>query len=169
MHALTAGRMASWPLPENPQAAGEARKHVREQLSVWGLDDLVPTTELLASELVGNVVRHAKGPLRLRLLHSAELICEVSDGSLTMPRIRRATETDEDGRGLQLITALSQRWGTRYTTTGKCIWTEQELPGPNGLPTDAADLATLGTWEFDGDLDALPFAKEDEPGARGRR
>jgi anti-sigma regulatory factor (Ser/Thr protein kinase) len=107
--------MASWPLPEDPQAAGQARRHVREQLSTWGLDDLTSTTELLASELVGNVVRHAKGPVSLRLLHDAELICEVFDGSLTMPRIRRATDTDEGGRGLQLITALSQRWGTRYT------------------------------------------------------
>ena len=86
------------------------------------------TTELLVSELVGNVVRHARGPMRLRLLRGRALICEVSDGSLTTPRIRRAAETDEGGRGLQLVAALSQRWGTRYTATGKCIWTEQPLP-----------------------------------------
>ena len=128
LHALPDDRMASWPLPEGPQAAGEARKLVREQLSDWHLDDLAMTTELLASELVGNVVRHAKGPVRLRLLRSASLVCEVSDGSLTTPRIRRALETDEGGRGLQLISALSQRWGTRYTPTGKSIWTEQTLP-----------------------------------------
>ncbi|MFJ2215178.1 SpoIIE family protein phosphatase [Streptomyces sp. NPDC101062] len=129
VHALATDHMASWPLPSHPQAAGEARKHVREQLAAWGLDELATTTELLVSELVGNVVRHAKGPVRLRLLRSAELVCEVGDGSLTTPRIRRASATDEGGRGLQLITALSQRWGTRYTATGKCIWTEQALPG----------------------------------------
>lgn len=131
LHALTADRMASWPLLDDPKAAGQARRHVRDQLAAWGLDDLAPTTELLASELVGNVVRHAKGPVRLRLLHDSALVCEVFDGSLTMPRIRRATDTDEGGRGLQLITALSQRWGTRYTATGKCIWTEQSLTGPD--------------------------------------
>lgn len=86
------------------------------------------TTELIASELVGNVIRHAKGPIQLRLIRSRSLICEVADGSLTTPHIRRALDTDEGGRGLQLITALSQRWGTRYTSDGKCIWTEQSLP-----------------------------------------
>ena len=135
VHALAADRIASWQLPEDPRAAGQAREHVREQLSVWHLDDLATTTELIVSELIGNVVRHAKGPVQLRLLRSADLICEVSDGSPTTPRVRRASETDEGGRGLQLVSALSQRWGTRYTGSGKCIWTEQALSGfTDGLP-----------------------------------
>ncbi|MBA2810748.1 SpoIIE family protein phosphatase [Streptomyces sp. KM273126] len=165
LHALTEDRMASWPLPEDPKAAGLARRHVREQLSVWGLDELTPTTELLASEMVGNVVRHAKGPMRLRLLHDTRLICEVFDGSLTMPRIRHATETDEGGRGLQLITALSQRWGARYTPNGKCIWTEQTLLGPDGRldrPSDTQDLLFLNPEGFAGDLDALSFESQEQ-------
>ncbi|MGW0708090.1 SpoIIE family protein phosphatase [Streptomyces sp. NPDC002643] len=161
LHALTDDRMASWPLLDDPRAAGQARRHVREQLTEWGLDDLVPTTELLASELVGNVVRHAKGPVRLRLLHGSELTCEVFDGSLTMPRIRRATDTDEGGRGLQLITALSQRWGTRYTPTGKCIWTEQPLTGPDarGHRSESGGPEFLFPMDFDGELDALTFGE----------
>ncbi|MDV9170366.1 SpoIIE family protein phosphatase [Streptomyces sp. W16] len=164
LHALTPDKIASWQLPEDPRAAGQARRHVREQLSTWGLEDLTPTTELLASELVGNVVRHAKGPVSLRLLHGAELICEVFDGSLTMPRIRRATDTDEGGRGLQLITALTQRWGTRYTSTGKCIWTEQALTTSgtrHELPGDALELMFPSVEDFTGDLDSLPFGDED--------
>jgi hypothetical protein len=126
--------MATWPLPEHPKAAGEAREHVRTQLSAWHLDDLSMTTELLASELVGNVVRHARGPIYLRLLRSNVLTCEVSDGSLTTPRIRRAADTDEGGRGLQLVSAIAHRWGTRFTDSGKCIWTEQPLqPAPRAL------------------------------------
>ncbi|WP_406864361.1 SpoIIE family protein phosphatase [Streptomyces sp. HUAS MG47] len=127
VHALAADRMASWELELDPRAAGQARRHIREQLAVWGLDDLVPTTELIVSELIGNVVRYAKGPVHLRLLESAGLTCEVYDGSLATPRIRHASETDEGGRGLQLVAALSQRWGARYTMAGKCIWTEQAL------------------------------------------
>ncbi|TXS41371.1 PAS domain S-box protein [Streptomyces sp. uw30] len=173
LHALPDSRMASWPLPKDPRAAGQARALIRKQLAAWDLEPLTPTTELLASELVGNVIRHAKGPLRLRLLHDAALICEVFDGSLTMPRIRRATDTDEGGRGLQLITALSQRWGTRYTPTGKCIWTEQPLqtapdpvrdspqaPVPDPLERMFLDLPGLGE-DFDGDLDALAFGDQD--------
>ncbi|XMA35838.1 ATP-binding protein [Streptomyces albogriseolus] len=105
---------------------------MRRQLAAWRLDELTTTTELLVSELVGNVVRYATGPVRLRLLWGEELICEVSDGSLTMPRIRHAAETDEGGRGLQLVSTLSRSWGTRYTETGKSIWTAQPLPGPVG-------------------------------------
>ncbi|CAM5739669.1 hypothetical protein SALBM311S_00334 [Streptomyces alboniger] len=161
LHSLPSDRMASWPLPGEPRAAGQARRHVREQLTAWNLDDLAPTTELLVSELVGNVVRHARGPVRLRLLYAAELICEVFDGSQTMPRIRRATETDEGGRGLQLITALSGRWGARYTPTGKCIWTEQPLPGPDDAPDPEAGMADISALfsvdaaGLDGDWTAL--------------
>ncbi|MFJ1969983.1 SpoIIE family protein phosphatase [Streptomyces sp. NPDC087903] len=120
--------IASCSLPEDPRAAGQAREYVRRQLAVWGLDDLAMTTELLVSELVGNVVRHAKGPIRLRLMRSRSLICEVYDGSLTTPRIRRAGHTDEGGRGLHLVAAVSDRWGTRFLGDGKCIWAEQDIP-----------------------------------------
>ncbi|MCQ6249475.1 ATP-binding SpoIIE family protein phosphatase [Streptomyces malaysiensis] len=127
LHGLASGNIAGWPLPEGPVAAGLARTRVREQLRAWGLDELVATTELLASELVANVVRHARGPTRLRLIRGRSLICEVSDAASAAPRIRRATELDEGGRGLQLVSALSQRWGTRYTDEGKCVWTEQPI------------------------------------------
>jgi serine phosphatase RsbU (regulator of sigma subunit) len=129
VHATAPDAIATWSLPENAQAASAAREHVRDTLGAWHLDDLALTTEMLASELVANVVRHARGPARLRLMRSRSLVCEVFDGSQTTPRIRRTSWTDEGGRGLQLISALSDRWGTRYMATGKCIWTEQFLPG----------------------------------------
>jgi len=128
VHATAPDAIATWSLPENAQAASAARQHVRETLGAWDLDDLTLTTEMLASEMVANVVRHARGPARLRLLRSRSLVCEVFDGSLTTPRMRRASWSDEGGRGLQLIAALSDRWGTRYMGSGKCIWTEQSLP-----------------------------------------
>ncbi|MEU1514887.1 SpoIIE family protein phosphatase [Streptomyces sp. NPDC005811] len=122
--------IAAHGLPNDPRAAGQAREYVRQQLAAWELDDLVMTTELIVSEMVGNVIRHAKGPIALRLLRSRSLICEVYDGSLTTPRIRRAASTDEGGRGLHLIATLSRRWGARYLEDGKCIWAEQDLPIP---------------------------------------
>ncbi|XUL94464.1 ATP-binding protein [Streptomyces galilaeus] len=128
----TDDNVASFDLPDDPRAAGLARRHVREQLAAWGLEDLTMTTELVVSELVGNVVRHATGPSRLRLLRSRSLVCEVYDGSLSTPRIRRAEFTDEGGRGLHLVSELSQRWGARYLTEGKCIWVEQSLTCPVG-------------------------------------
>ncbi|MGV5039169.1 ATP-binding protein, partial [Streptomyces sp. NRAIS4] len=86
------------------------------------------TTELIVSELITNAITHACGPIGLRLIHERTLICEVSDASNTSPHLRRARSTDEGGRGLFLVAQVAQRWGTRYTATGKTIWAEQQLP-----------------------------------------
>jgi len=80
------------------------------------------------SELITNAIRYGTEPIRVRLLYERTLICEVSDGSSTSPHLRRAATTDEGGRGLFLVAQLAERWGTRYTPTGKIIWAEQPLP-----------------------------------------
>ncbi|MET9834163.1 SpoIIE family protein phosphatase [Streptomyces sp. NPDC006385] len=126
--ALGADRVAQWDLPSDPAVVSRAREAVTGQLTAWGLDDLAFTTELVASEMVTNAIRHAAGPVQLRLLRDRALICEVSDSSATSPRLRRARSTDEGGRGLFLVAQLTERWGTRYTPDGKVIWTEQPLP-----------------------------------------
>ncbi|GAT81803.1 protein phosphatase [Streptomyces sp. F-3] len=127
-HALGPERVAQWDLPEDPTVVSRARAAVTAQLAAWGLDELAFTTELVASELVTNALRHATGPVRLRLLWDRALVCEVSDGSSTSPRLRRARSEDEGGRGLFLVSQLTERWGTRYTADGKVIWVEQPLP-----------------------------------------
>ncbi|KUJ69183.1 protein phosphatase [Streptomyces albus subsp. albus] len=132
---LAAHQVASWDLPADPAIVGNARAMAGRQLAEWDLDELGMTTELVVSELVTNAIRHATGPIRLRLIRQAALICEVSDGSSTSPRLRHARTTDEGGRGLFLVAQLTRRWGTRYTTTGKLIWAEQELPEAAGTGT----------------------------------
>nr|WP_250280007.1 ATP-binding protein [Frankia sp. Cppng1_Ct_nod] len=94
----------------------------------WGLEPVAFTTELVVSELVTNAIRHARAPLQLRLILDSSLICEVSDASSTAPHLRRARTFDEGGRGLFLVAALTQRWGTRQTLCGKTIWAEQSIP-----------------------------------------
>ncbi|MER7407528.1 SpoIIE family protein phosphatase [Streptomyces sp. NPDC000070] len=127
-HALGPDQVAEWDVPSDPAAVSRSRAVVMEQLTAWGLEELAFTTELVASELVTNAIRHATGPVRLRLLRDRALICEVSDGSSTSPRLRRARTEDEGGRGLFLVAQLTERWGTRYAPDGKIIWTEQSLP-----------------------------------------
>ncbi|WP_318036686.1 sodium/proline symporter PutP [Streptomyces chengmaiensis] len=127
-HVLGPDHVASWDLPVDPAAVADARSLACRQLSEWGMDDLVFTTELIVSELVTNAIRHATGPVALRLIRDRALICEVSDASSTSPRLRHARTTDEGGRGLLIVAQLARRWGTRYTRTGKIIWTEQALP-----------------------------------------
>ncbi|MEU8827168.1 SpoIIE family protein phosphatase [Streptomyces sp. NPDC048636] len=126
--ALGPGHVVSWDLPSDPAVVANARSLAVRQLAEWRLDALVPTTELIVSELVTNAIRHGAGPIRLRLIQHDMLICEVADTSNTSPRLRHARTTDEGGRGLFLVAQMTRRWGTRYTEGGKLIWAEQDLP-----------------------------------------
>ncbi|WP_354643670.1 SpoIIE family protein phosphatase [Kitasatospora camelliae] len=125
--ALPADRIAVWDVPSDPAAVAGIRAAVSRQLESWGLEEAVFTTELVLSELITNSIRYASGPIRVRLLLDRTLICEVSDGSSTSPHLRYAADTDEGGRGLFLVAQLTERWGTRYTATGKVIWAEQPI------------------------------------------
>ncbi|MGW4290942.1 SpoIIE family protein phosphatase [Streptomyces sp. NPDC004673] len=125
---LGADQVAQWEVPADPAAVSEIRAKVTRQLADWDLEELTFTTELILSELVTNAIRYGRGPIGVRLLRGRALICEVSDGTTTSPHLRYAASTDEGGRGLFLVAQLSDRWGTRYTPTGKIIWAEQPLP-----------------------------------------
>nr|BFD90086.1 SpoIIE family protein phosphatase/ATP-binding protein [Kitasatospora sp. Xyl93] len=124
---LAPDQVAQWDVPSDPAAVGEVRAAVAERLTAWGLAEAAFVTELILSELVTNAIRYGSGPIRVRLLRDRALICEVSDGSSTSPHLRYAATEDEGGRGLFLVAQFADRWGTRYTATGKVIWTEQPL------------------------------------------
>ncbi|WP_240667598.1 amino acid permease [Streptomyces luteoverticillatus] len=122
-------QVAVWELEAEPTAVADARAATTRRLREWGLDDLAFTTELIVSELVTNAVRYAAGgPVHVRLIRDSSLVCEVSDTGHTAPNLRHAAADDEGGRGLFIIAQITQRWGTRYTPTGKTIWTDQPLP-----------------------------------------
>ncbi|MFS8198553.1 SpoIIE family protein phosphatase [Streptomyces sp. CWNU-52B] len=130
VQGLPADSVGDWTLPREPRSVGRARELARNQLVGWGLEPLVDTAELLVSELVTNALRYGEGEIRLRLLLDRTLVCEVWDAGLVQPRRRRARDTDEGGRGLQLVGLLSAAWGSRRTPRGKTVWFE--LPLPNG-------------------------------------
>ncbi|MFD0440935.1 ATP-binding SpoIIE family protein phosphatase [Streptomyces chartreusis] len=125
--AIPAEDTAHWEFPADPAVVTDARKVTARQLTLWGLDELAFTTELIVSELVTNAVRYAGGPIGLRLIRGNVLVCEVTDPSNTQPRLYHARTSDEGGRGLFLVAQLSNRWGSRYGLHGKTIWTEQSL------------------------------------------
>lgn len=132
--ALPEGSTVAWRFTADPTVVSQARELVTTQLAEWGLEEMAFTTELIVSELVTNAIRYAGPPIGLRLIRDKTLICEVSDPSQTQPHLRRARLTDEGGRGLFLIAQLARRWGSRYTPSGKTIWTEQALGEPPDIP-----------------------------------
>ncbi|MCI3932840.1 SpoIIE family protein phosphatase [Streptomyces sp. AN091965] len=139
VQGLPAEHVGDWTLPREPRSVGHARELACARLREWGLDALVDTAELLVSELVTNALRYGEGEIRLRLLLDRTLVCEVWDAGLVQPRRRRARDTDEGGRGLQLVGLLSAAWGSRRTPRGKTVWFELALPDGNTPPMDAAE------------------------------
>ncbi|MGW3622845.1 SpoIIE family protein phosphatase [Streptomyces sp. NPDC000880] len=128
IQGLPVDAVGDWRLPREPRSVGRARELARAQLVAWDLEALVDTVELLVSELVTNALRYGEGEIRLRLLRDRTLVCEVWDSGLVQPRRRRARDTDEGGRGLQLVGLLSAAWGSRRTPLGKTVWFELALP-----------------------------------------
>ncbi|MET7986269.1 MULTISPECIES: ATP-binding protein [unclassified Streptomyces] len=128
----TDGYRAEWTFPAEPGAVGTARAVVRGQLRDWDLDSLGDITALLVSELVTNSLRHATGPIGVRLVRPEDLPgalrVEVSDPLPDPPRERAADTSDESGRGLQLLAGSCRRWGTWPADTGKTVWFELSVP-----------------------------------------
>ncbi|MFF4469564.1 ATP-binding protein [Streptomyces sp. NPDC001599] len=133
------GDCAEWVFPAAPDAVRTARSLVRRTLGEWRLDGVADIAALLVSELVTNALRHATGPIGVRLVRSPAaaaaaagvdgvLLVEVSDPLPDPPRERVARPDDEDGRGLQLVASAARRWGTRPGEAGKTVWFELALP-----------------------------------------
>ncbi len=129
----TEGDCAKWTFPADPGAVRAARTAVRNRLTDWRLDGLADIAALLVSELVTNSLRHATGPIGVRLVRpegaGGVLLVEVSDPLPDPPRERVAGLDDESGRGLQLVAHAADRWGTRPGTSGKTVWFELSMPG----------------------------------------
>ncbi|MBH5130712.1 ATP-binding protein [Streptomyces sp. G3] len=127
------GDCAEWVFPAAPDAVRTARSLVRHTLREWELDSVVDIAALLVSELVTNALRHATGPIGVRVVRGPAgaagiLLVEVSDPLPDPPRERVAHPDDEDGRGLQLVASATRRWGTRPGEAGKTVWFELALP-----------------------------------------
>ena len=103
-----------------PRLAREFAAHV---LDDWGRADRSDVVLLLVSELVTNSVRYTSGDIEVRLCSDDQgLYVEVEDADQHVPTIGNPESFSDRGRGLILIDALSQEWGTRPSAHGKSVW-----------------------------------------------
>jgi hypothetical protein len=109
---------------------------------------------LLISELVTNAVVHTGCPAVLRMLFgpaddSGTVRVEVADTSACPPRPRHAEGEDTNGRGLELVDGLADRWGWQPEGHGKSIWCEVDRAGceidPGGCESDRGVRAIVGS------------------------
>lgn len=112
-------------------AAHNARTAVRYALGRWDVPQaVVDDAVLAASELVANVVLHARttGTLEIEMGDTRSwLRLAVTDGSSSPPLARLADGSAESGRGLAILAALSDRWGIEPFVDGKTVWIEIDL------------------------------------------
>jgi hypothetical protein len=112
---------------EGPRCASPALTFERRSMP-GELPQLGDTAELLVSELVTNAVRHATGPSSLQVLLLDEIVSfSVADAKTPCPAAPHDVR-DEGGRGLQLVSLLSHRWGARATVSGKVVWCDLRRP-----------------------------------------
>jgi signal transduction histidine kinase/serine phosphatase RsbU (regulator of sigma subunit)/DNA-binding response OmpR family regulator len=111
-------------LAEAGTAPSEARRAVARELRRWGVaEEPVDDIVLIASELVTNALVHARPPIDLRLRRiGPHVILEIRDRAGLRPRRRRPDDSDEHGRGLNIVEVLSESWGTRTSESGKTVW-----------------------------------------------
>ena len=122
-------RLIALALPGTADSVPIARRRVRAALGLHGLSEYAQDAEVITSELVANAVQYAcgngAGTIGVILTHAgtpAAVTVAVSDSSLQVP-VRRATPPgSEQGRGLQIVEALSAHWGWRHQDGGKAVF-----------------------------------------------
>lgn len=120
-----------------PGAVPYARHCTRHTLAAWKLAHISADAELLVSELVTSAITatlriRATAPVALYLaLDGRRLTLLVWDACPALPAQRRRDDDAAGGRGLKIVHALSDRWGTcAITGRGKVVWARFDLTGP---------------------------------------
>ncbi len=139
--------LSSWPLRSyldleiRPSAVPLARRYAQLLLAEWGMAVLADPVEQVMAELVANGISAsdgigASGPwgsgatdfphVRLWLMSDRRrVLVQVWDGSEQMPERRDLDPEEESGRGLWLVEAFCERWGSYRLSNGgigKIVW-----------------------------------------------
>lgn len=133
----THSKVISWlPAPASSHAArafgkssqspGRARGFVADVLRTWGAEDeFYDDAALIVTELAVNAIKHAQSGFTVSLDRlDAGIRVTVGDAARTPP-VRLSTDVrDASGRGLLLVEAVSQSWGSSPAEGGKLVWAE---------------------------------------------
>jgi anti-sigma regulatory factor (Ser/Thr protein kinase) len=100
---------------------------VDELLRAWRVPQDRQDAALLVTELVANVVDHSESEANFTLeltFSDGWLRVSVADGSSVQPVVRELSQDRSRGRGLFLVQAIADRWGSEEHHGGKRVWFE---------------------------------------------
>jgi hypothetical protein len=127
-------------LPSSPTTPQLARRFLRAALQTWELDGFGAVTELLATELVSNVVMHVGKPMTLRVTRDDDsMTVEVDDPSPALPTMQHPGADDEHGRGILLVNELANSWGAHPRVDGKTVWFALDVSTATAEPHEGGE------------------------------
>ncbi|MFD6343122.1 ATP-binding protein [Streptomyces roseolus] len=133
MQGLGVPRFAARRFTASSLSLSSARRFAHETLTSWGLQRCADDATLVAVELMTNAATHALTAESDEETATAWLglsctdrtvTCTVSDPSAQRPRTTTQDPLAEVGRGMRIVTALSDDWGCDIHPdgTGKAVW-----------------------------------------------
>jgi anti-sigma regulatory factor (Ser/Thr protein kinase) len=109
-------------------SAAIVRRQLARDLASYDLPpNAIDNAVLVASELVGNAVRHTSATESATLDVSWDVdssgvrVC-VGDPGDEQPQLRTVGEDEPSGRGLKIVDAMSDDWGVERGDRGKTVW-----------------------------------------------
>ena len=128
--------------PNRPTSVKQARRFVAEHLAQVA-DDIADAITLMVSELATNSIRHANVGFTVTVdLRTDEVRVVVADSGPGSPQLLSPSPSEPHGRGLQIVTELSDDWGfTTSESTGTSVWFIVRLVGDD----QAADSNVLSS------------------------
>lgn len=110
-----------------PASVAVARRFARRRMQEWQVHpDVLDTAVLCLSELVTNVVMHSGASARIELRPDGRSVVVTVRNEGASASIAPADDDADPlrvhGRGLQLIEALADEWGTESDSSGTTVW-----------------------------------------------
>jgi anti-sigma regulatory factor (Ser/Thr protein kinase) len=136
-------------LPASAVAVAEVRRQLRALLEGTPYVERLGDAETAATELVTNAVLHGRRPITVVLEYDEHrLRVAVTDASPVSPTFSLLDPTAVTGRGLLLVSAVSDGWGVDPGSNEKTVWAE--FRAERASADEQADLdALLDAWADD--------------------
>ena len=141
-------RRLSLGLEPETGAARRSRELINDACERWDRPGLSGSACIVATEMVNNVVAHARTPMTFLLAtHGNGLSVAVRDDSAAVPFFTGApvSPTAYGGRGMLLIDSVAARWGSLGLSGGKVVWAllaaGEQMPATARKQPDNAGMA----------------------------